>query len=80
MSQQFKAVGVGVGFDEEVQEIYLVVPDYVDARQIMAFEACGGNDETLAYDWVCECPSYDTATLVAKLMSDHFANSTEMVQ
>lgn len=80
MTQKFKAVGVGMGHDEEVQEIYLVVPDYVSAQQVMAFEACGGSDENLAYDWVCECPSYDTATLIANLMSQHFSRTPETVQ
>ena len=72
MAEQFKAVGCGGSIAEgEEYETFFVVPMHVTAMEVMASEM-GTSEE--GFDCVCECFSWETAQLIAKLMNEHEGN------
>lgn len=69
MAEQFKAVNCGdPSIDGEDYETFFVVPMHVTAMEVMASET-GMSDA--GFECVCECFSWDSANLVAKLLNEH---------
>lgn len=63
MSYKVVSLGMGIGADD--CEVFLIVPHWVTAEEIMAAEM----DEEGSYECVCECYSSEAAGMIVNLLN-----------